>query len=458
MSRKVATLSTESSSRPDRTVVTVQSLPSSASEGPTTRQMLTLWVPLAASILIMAIEPSIINIGLGRTSGQERALAAYGVAYGLVLLIEAPILMLIDASIARSSDRASFVIIRRFTVLMGAIVTGAGLAFTLTPLYHLVVVDAMRIPADVAAWAQPTMILLSLWSFPIAWRRTYQGLLIRAGRTTVITVATLVRLVVLSIVLFAGLRTWPDSGAVLAGVAMDVSVIVEAVLITWAARPVLRLARSETERSRDRPLTMRTLWRFYRPLVTTSLLRQSTRSILSAGIAAAAMVHASLAAWPVAFGLATVIAGPALSLQQLTTALAGDGPAFRRVLRFSMVLSLVFTVLLALIALTPLYVWVMSHVYNLSLDLQRTARPALQLMVLLPALQGVQAAFRGSLIRHGSTKAVRTATLFNLAVLVTICVLAVRFTPVTGILLASFASQVSNVAELLWLWRENARC
>jgi len=129
----------------------------------------------------MVVEPSIIDIGLGRTSGQELALADYGVAHDLVLVIEAPILMLIDASIARSSDRASFAIIRRFTVLMGAIVTVAGLAFTVTPLYHLVVVDAMRIPTDVTTWAQPTMILLSFWSFPITWRRTCQGILIRAG-------------------------------------------------------------------------------------------------------------------------------------------------------------------------------------------------------------------------------------------------------------------------------------
>jgi hypothetical protein len=96
-------------------------------QGPTVRQMLSLWVPLAASIVMMVLEPSVINIGLGRTADPELALAAYGVAYGLALLVEAPILMLLDASVARSTDRAAFVLIRRFTLGLGLIVTATGL-------------------------------------------------------------------------------------------------------------------------------------------------------------------------------------------------------------------------------------------------------------------------------------------------------------------------------------------
>jgi len=40
---------------------------------------------------MMVLEPSIINIGLGRTADPELALAAYGVAFSLALLVEAPI-------------------------------------------------------------------------------------------------------------------------------------------------------------------------------------------------------------------------------------------------------------------------------------------------------------------------------------------------------------------------------
>jgi hypothetical protein len=84
-----------------------------ATSGPTLRQMLALWLPLAASIVMMVLEPSTINIALGRTADQELALAAYGVAFGLALLVEAPIIMLLDASVARSTDLEAFRVIRR---------------------------------------------------------------------------------------------------------------------------------------------------------------------------------------------------------------------------------------------------------------------------------------------------------------------------------------------------------
>ena len=77
-------------------------------KGPTVRQMLGLWLPLAASIIMMVLEPSTINIALGRTLEPELALAAYGVAFSLALLVEAPIIMLLDASVARSVDRQAF--------------------------------------------------------------------------------------------------------------------------------------------------------------------------------------------------------------------------------------------------------------------------------------------------------------------------------------------------------------
>ena len=215
---------------------------SGGTQGPTVRQMLALWVPLAASIVMMVLEPSIINIGLGRTADPELALGAYNVAFSLALLVEAPILMLLDASVARSSHREAFVLIRRFTLGLGLVVTAVGLLLSLTPLYGVVVRQWMDIPADVATRARPTLQILSFWSLPIAWRRSHQGLLIRHGRTAVITGATGVRLLSLAGALFLGLYLLPERGAVVAGLAMDFSVVVEAILITLAVRPILHLS------------------------------------------------------------------------------------------------------------------------------------------------------------------------------------------------------------------------
>jgi Na+-driven multidrug efflux pump len=404
---------------------------------------------------MMVLEPSIINIGLGRTLDPDLALAAYGVAFSLALLVEAPILMILDASVARSTDRDAFLLVRRFTVLLAVLVTAVGLAVSLTPLYGLVVEELMNIPSDVADRARPTLQVLSFWPAPIAWRRAYQGLLIRNGRTGAIGWATLARLLTLAGGIYVGLLFLPDRGALVAGIAMDLSVAFEALLITAAARPVLRSAaygRNPEEQASS--LNLRDLWRFYRPLAMTTILRQTTRPMLNAGIAAAALARPSLAAWPVAWGLATLITGPAWSLQQLATALVVDHTSYRPVKRFTVSLSLLFTMLLASVAFSPLYDLVMGGIYNLSPELQELARPAVQIMSMLPLVMGIQSLLRGVLIRQGCTREVQAAMMANVIVLAVSLFIGVALSPVVGVTLAALATAAGNFAELAWLhWR-----
>lgn len=423
-----------------------------ARQPPSVRQMLGLWVPLAASIVMMVLEPSTINIALGRTLDPELALAAYGVAFSLALLVEAPIIMLLDASVAKSTDVAAFALVRRFTVGLGLAVTALGLIVSMTPLYSLVVERLMGIPHDVAARARPTLQILSFWPLPIAWRRAHQGVLIRAGRTGIITIATAIRLLALASALFAGMQILPDRGSVVAGLAMDFSVSIEAIVITWATRRVLPQGRFgfPDEESSPSP-DLGELWRFYRPLVATTLLRQVTRPALNTGIAVAALARSSLAAWPVVWGFAILISGPAWSIQQLTTALAVDRPAYHAVRRFTLMLCAVLTLVLVFGAFTPLYSVVMGGVYNLSADLAALARPAVQWMVVLPLLTGAQSVLRGALIRAGRTSVVRTAMLINVTALVASMVASVALLRAPGVTLAAIATLIGGLAELAWL-------
>jgi progressive ankylosis protein len=432
---------------------TVQQLISTRS-GPTGRQMAALWLPLAVSQLMMVLEPTIINIGLGRTFDAELALAAFGVAFSLALLIEAPILMVLDASVARSVDRAAFRLIERFALGLGLAVLAIGLIVSITPLYGLIVEDLMKIPADVAAHARPTLQILSFWPLPIGWRRAQQGLLIRTGRTFAISAATVVRLVTLSAALAGSLALFPERGAVVAGWSMNLSVFVEAVLVTWAARRAVRLG-VVPEGGAAPPA--RHLWRFYRPLATTSVIQQAARPLLNAGIAAAVLGVDSLAAWPVTWSLVILIAGPGWSLQQLTNALAVDEAAYRRVRLFCLGICAVFVALLALVALTPLYGLAMGGIYNLSPELQALARPATLLLIPFPLLLGMQGVLRGVRIRRACTTAVRSGVVVNVLVLALTIVLGVTLVHPTGVLLAAIAGQTSILAELAWL-RWKAKC
>jgi Na+-driven multidrug efflux pump len=156
----------------------------------------------------------------------------------------------------------------------------------------------------------------------------------------------------------------------------------------------------------------------------------------------------------VVWGFITLIACPVWSLQQLTTVMAGDRQTYQRVWRFSMGLSVTLAALTALVAFTPLYGMVMGKVYNLSSELQAVARPAVQILVLYSVLVGVQSVYRGALIRCGHTRAVRTAMVINLGVLVGSLLAGVALRGITGAVLAAIATLTSNLVEVAWLHHE----
>lgn len=424
---------------------------------PTLAQMLSLWVPLAASVVMMVLEPSIINMGLGRTLRPTLALAAYGVASSLAMLVEAPIMMLLDASVARANSPESFATIRRFTVGLSLLVLATGLIVSLTPLYDLIVVGLMNIPVDVAAVGRPTLQILSFWPVPIAWRRAHQGVLIRAGRTNIISLATIVRLATLAGSLLLGLLLFPGRGAIVSAMSMNISVTIEAIVITVATRRTLHSTSTLAASDEDTEvLTTSALWEFYRPLAVTTILRQLTRPMLSTGIAAALMGRESLAAWPVTWGLAVLIAGPAWSLQQLTTALARDIPSYRRVGRFSLSLSAAFCLILGIVAFSPLYSPAMGGIYNLSQTLQELARPGLQILAVYPLIMGAQSLVRGRLIFLGRTKTVRGAMLANVMAVGGMLVVGASLLHATGVVVAALAVTVGGIVELVVLLRHNS--
>jgi Na+-driven multidrug efflux pump len=227
---------------------------------------------------------------------------------------------------------------------------------------------------------------------------------------------------------------------------MLVSVFVESALTTWATRRVLR-----SDHSSDTDLTLRALWRFYSPLLATSVINQSRRPLVSTGIAAAAVARSSLAAWPVVWGFVVLFTAPAWSLQQLTTALATNRAAQRSVRRFSLTLGAFLTLLLALVTFTPLYHLVFRSVYALPSDLRDLARPAMQCLVVFPLLSGALSSLRGTLIREGDTKAVRAATLVEVCTLGLALLVGVTRLSSTGVMLAAAATLAGSVAGLTWL-------
>jgi len=412
-----------------------------------------LYLPLAASWALMLMEAPLVNAFLARGMDPELSLAAYGIALSIILVVEAPVLMILELSIALSKNIGAFHQIRRFYVLVGLAITALGLLLFYTPLCRLLLCDLMSIPPRIAEATVPALRVLVWWPFPIGWRRLYQGVLVNDGRTRIISIATAIRLVVLLAVLAAGQSLGTIPGAILGSITMVLAAAIEAGIIHWAAITTVEGSLSR-KRAYAETITLRYLWLFYLPLAITSVLRQGIRPLTSAGIAAAPMAELSLAAWPVAFSLASVFWGPTMGLQQVTVALTTDKDSWHTVSRFVLAVGLLLTLALALISFTPLLWVVLGPLFGLSDAVAALAAPAVRIQVLLPLAYTFHALFTGLLVKQARTTTVRTAKMVNIGVVALTLYGGLVYAGLWGSVLGAVAISSGSLAEAAWLyWR-----
>jgi Na+-driven multidrug efflux pump len=412
-----------------------------------------LYLPLAASWVLMLLEAPLINAFLARGPDPETALAAFGVALSIILVVEAPVLMMLELSIALSKNLQAFRKIRVFYIAVGIAITLLGLVLFYTPLWRVVLYRLMNIPPEIAEATIPALRVFVWWPLPIGWRRVYQGILITDGRTRFISIATAVRIAVVLAVMTVGGSRGLLPGATLAAAAMLLGVIVETTLTHGAAYSTIKSTLSR-KLPNAQPLTLRYLWAFYLPLAITTLLRQGIRPLISAGIASAPMAVLSLAAWPVAFSLSSIFWGPTMGLRQVTIALIEDRDSWHKVSRFVLAAGFMLSAALALVSFTPLLGVVLRQLFGLSEPVALLAATPVKILVLLPPTYTFHALFTGLLVKKARTSTVRTAKIINLGVVGLALYAGLRYAGIQGSALAAITISLGALVEAVWLyWR-----
>ncbi len=408
---------------------------------------MALWLPLALSWMMMNIAQPVTAIAISRLPDPEIQLAAYGVTFDMGFLLESPIVMLLSASVALTRDRVTYMLLRRITVWLSAVMTGVFALVAFTPAYELLVERIIGVPRDVAAEARPALGLLLPWVGAVAWRRFHQGPMILAGLTRLMSVGTVIRLATLCVVLAIGLWRPFLPGAMLGALALSASVVIEALINTvWA----LPLVRTLPARSRG-PVTVPSILRFCAPLAATDVMRTLVRPVITSGISRALLPVASLAAWPVASNLVQLMGGAVMAFQELTVAVIDSRTTYLNVRRFILATGLAVTALTALITLTPLLEMFLITIVRLPADLLPHVVEGTRLLIPMPLLYAVRNLLRGVLIQQRSTSSVQFAmTAYVVGLVLTIVVgLNAR---VTGVVLAAIAGLVAQTAEVVVLY------
>jgi hypothetical protein len=416
----------------------------------TYRRIFLFWGPLALTWLMMAFEQPFLIAFIARLHDAKFNLAAFGIAGSFAMIIESPIIMLMSASTALVTGRNSYKKLKSFTDILNAGITGIQLIILIPPVFNYIVIGLMEVPEDVARLAHIALIIFLPWAASIGYRRFYQGILIRNNLTRRVTYGTMVRL---SVIVIMGLLLYTAGakGAYVGAGAMSLAVFCEAIATRLMASSTLKtlLQKEDTENGH---LNLRSITKFYLPLALTSILSLGVHPFVTFFLGRSYMAVESLAVLPVVSSLVFIFRSLGLSYQEVNIALIGKEKQNYTVLRnFAVYLGLLVTVLITLLAFTPLADFWFINISGLSTELADLSYLPLKIMILLPALTVLLNFQRSSLIINGTTGPISKATAVELIGIIVVLLICVVFLNLTGVVAASLAFIAGKVLSNIYL-------
>jgi hypothetical protein len=419
----------------------------------TQRRIFWFWLPLAAMWIMMAVEQPAIAAVTARLPNPELNLAAFGVTFALALLVEAPVIMLLTAGTALPRDRHSYQRLLNFTHLMAGGLTVLHLLIGLTPLYDLIVGRLIGTPESVLELSRQGFLLMTPWTASIAYRRLWQGVLIRFNRTKVVSLTILARLSVTTLTLTLGLFWGTVQGIHVGTIGLSLGVIAAAIVSYLFARPTIQehLSRAST----DSPeLTWPDLLSFYLPLALTSLIVLANQPLFTTTLARAPQPLLSLAVWPVIMSLLFLGRSIALSYQEAVVALLKDQESYKQLQRMAWSVAAILGGIFFLLAFTPLSRLWFAHVAGLSPELVDQAILPTVLVAPVPLLSVLISWQRGILVHVKQTRYISQSVMISLGMLVVVLVTATWLLSLPGVIIAAAALTISVTAEWIYLsWR-----
>ena len=405
----------------------------------------------------MALELPALTAALARLPDSTIHLAAFGgIAFPFAMLIESPIVMLLSASTELCRDLPSYRLMYRVMMRSGLALTVLHLMFAVTPLFDLVLGNLIRMPAELVEPTRQALLLLTPWTWAIAYRRFHQGVLIRYGRSRVVGFGTAIRLGSGVTVLCVGLYLQSVSGVAVAAMAVVAGVVSEALFIGIMVRPVVNgeLAQSPIVTP---ALTHQYFFKFYIPLALTSVVGFLVQPLGSAAMSRMPNPVDSLALWPIVAGLTFVFRCFGLALNEVVVALIDLPGASRKLQRFTLVLAVVTSSLAALITFSAVGPLIFTRFFGLNQTMTEFAIAAFILALPTPALSAYQSWYQGLVLNSRRTRSITEAVSIYLVTSAVLLFLGIVWPVLPGVKVSVGAIAIAMFAQLVYLRRSALR-
>lgn len=402
--------------------------------------MAKFYLPLAATSILMMASHSIVNSGLARTPDAAAALAAFAVAQSLAVMFESPCYTIQRMCVALFKDKGSYYAVKQASLIVWACLTTLMLALAFTPLSRIAFLDILRVPPELYPdTVRSFRVFMVLPAFSAS-RSFYQGLLIVHKRTAQLTTNMLFRLGVM-LVLATVLQHLTLTGGAVGALILGAGIGTEGLMAYITGRNIGK----ELPESDGEAITTTQAMVFFLPLALASVTNTFIRPVINAGLARTADPSLALASYQIAWSFSYIFVAVAFNVHQLVIVFAREAEHRISVLKFSLLMGSLGTVILFIVSVTPLGTMALTRMIGVPPELAVQALRAIALLSLMPILTCISEYCAGLLIIAGQTKYLTAGKAVNVVTILITSLLIARFAPHVGGLLAGIC-MVSGIA------------
>lgn len=420
-----------------------------------TKALLSFFLPLAASSMMMMGSHSIISSALARTANAAVALAAYSVAQSVSVIFESPCHNIRRMAIALLDDKASYNAIRTASLVIFAIVLSSVLLIAYGPLGPFIFTKLLGISNELYPEVISTFRLFIIFPVVSTLRAFYQGLIIKRRKTYIITINMILRLILMVIVAQVLPRVPGIPGGGVGAILLAIGVGSEAILaaitaFTW------KQTLSDEPTTGQAPIRTQSALLFYLPLAVASILENFAKPLINSGLARTASPELAIAGYQVAYSFAWIFVGIAFNIHQVVIVFGNNEEALAKVRRFVWTVGLITTASLLLLTFSGATGWIIENIIGVDADIRQTAVNNVIVLAFMPLTFCLSEFFAGTLIVGRQTSSVTVAKLTNTAGIAVATFVIAAFFPQLAPYMAGLATLFGSIVEgfvAYWLIR-----
>jgi hypothetical protein len=412
----------------------------------TQKDVALFFFPLLLNVQFMSVSHSIINAGLARLEHAVVLLAGFSVAMVLHLFVASPSYQNHTITIAMVRGRRSLIAMTLFVLLIASWVSMLLALLAFSPLGTYILDRMLGVTPEVAAGARQALGLMVFLPFITGMRGLCQGLVIRARRTGLVSLATAVRIAMLFVYLWLG-QLW-FIGTAVAAFALLGCVGTETLVIAFFAWRVRLPAAQEDERG------FADILRYGLPLAYSSGLQQTVPLLINAIISRLPDGTLALAAFGVIRGFLFLLAGPMRNLQQAYLTLVTEAADNTVLVRFLIRVSAGMALVMLLIA-WPLNAPVLGAIMGLDDVMRHYIAWPLTACALFPLLYGAANLLRGWFSGVHLTTRLGRSTFYKAILMVALWpLIVIPPLPFSGVSVAIVLLLAAECCEAGYLYRQ----